>query len=461
MSKYKKLPKAPVLSKILGPSFIFLGLGLGSGELIVWPYLVSNYGMGIIWAAVLGITLQFFMNMEIERYALVKGESIFVGYWRKFRLLPIWFVISTLIPWIWPGIITTSAQIFSNILGIQHHRFIGIVLLLLIGIILSTGKSLYKTVEKFQKTLIFISVPFILSLSLYFAKIYNISDIVMGLMGKGDGYLFLPIGIPLASFLAGLAYSGAGGNLNLAQSFYIKDKGYGMGKYADNIGGVFSSNKKNKYKLTGVTFANKKSEITKFYSWWKVINLEHGVIFWLTGGITIILLCLLAFNLVYGQHNILEGINFLILESKIIGSLTFNSLGIFFLIIIGLTLFGTQLTIFDATSRILSENLSLAFPKIFPANGIPQYFYFFVWLQIFSGVFILSVGFDEPLKLILLAAFLNAIAMFVHVGLTLWTNNTLLIKPVRPNRFRNFMLSFAFVFFGMFSILTIFQKLGF
>ncbi|MCA9397435.1 Nramp family divalent metal transporter, partial [candidate division WWE3 bacterium] len=89
--KTERLPEAPSLKKLIGPSFIILGLGLGSGEVILWPYLTSNYGMGIIWGALLGLTFQFIMNMEIERYALVHGESVFVGFARKVRWLPFWF----------------------------------------------------------------------------------------------------------------------------------------------------------------------------------------------------------------------------------------------------------------------------------------------------------------------------------------------------------------------------------
>src|SRR3990172_7738455 len=95
----KRLPPAPPLRKLLGPSFILLGLGLGSGELILWPYLASTYGLGIIWGALLGITFQFFLNMEIERYTLVRGESIFVGLARRVgQFAPLWFIFSTLIP---------------------------------------------------------------------------------------------------------------------------------------------------------------------------------------------------------------------------------------------------------------------------------------------------------------------------------------------------------------------------
>lgn len=75
------LPEPPkTIAKMIGPSIILVGLGLGTGELILWPYLTSNWGLGIIWGAALGITIQYFLNMEIERYSLANGESIFVGF---------------------------------------------------------------------------------------------------------------------------------------------------------------------------------------------------------------------------------------------------------------------------------------------------------------------------------------------------------------------------------------------
>src|SRR3970040_1165876 len=106
----KDLPPPLPLKKRTGPSFIILGVGLGSGELILWPYLASNFGLGIAWAAVVGITLQFFLNMEIERYSLVTGESVCAGWFKKWgKIAPVWFMVSTIIPWIWPGIMAAAA----------------------------------------------------------------------------------------------------------------------------------------------------------------------------------------------------------------------------------------------------------------------------------------------------------------------------------------------------------------
>ena len=144
--KTKNLPKPLSLKKLIGPSFILVGLGLGSGELILWPFLASTYGLGIMWGALLGITFQFFINMEIERYALVTGESVFVGLARKLkRVAPSWFILSTILPWMWPGIVASSATILAHIFGLTYASWMPIALLLLIGLALTLGPIIYKT----------------------------------------------------------------------------------------------------------------------------------------------------------------------------------------------------------------------------------------------------------------------------------------------------------------------------
>ncbi|MBI3984757.1 MAG: Nramp family divalent metal transporter [Candidatus Levybacteria bacterium] len=451
------LPDPLSLRKLIGPSFILLALGLGSGEVILWPYLSANYGLGIIWGALLGITFQFFINMEIERYALAHGESIFVGLSRKLKLISFWFLISTFIPWMWPGIIASSAKFLGTIIGIGDSHYLAIVLLILIGVILSLGPILYKTLEVFQKTIILIGVPSIFILSFILAKPQDLTALFLGTVGVGEGFLFLPAGISIATFLAALAYAGAGGNLNLAQSFYIKEKGYGMGKYAGRITSLLTG-KSEEISITGTKFEETAENTKRFNLWWRNINIEHFLIFWLTGSITILLLSLLSYSAVFGQPGIEQGVNFIIHEARFIGERIFPAVGTFFLLIVSLTLFGTQLGVFDATSRILSENVILgAFGRLKEKNIRPLY-YLVLWLQIIAGIIILLLGFTEPLQLVIIAAVLNAIAMFVHTGLVLWLNMTSLEKSIRPSFFRIGVMALAFLFYGGFSLYVIYAQ---
>ncbi|MDO8503967.1 MAG: Nramp family divalent metal transporter [bacterium] len=451
--KKATLPPPPVLRQIMGPGFILLGLGLGSGELILWPYLVSNFGLGIIWGAVLGITFQFFMNMEIERYALINGESIFVGFARKLRLLPAWFILSTLLPWMWPGIIGASAVLLGSLLGITNIKLLSILMLIGVGLILTLGPVLYKTQETIQKTLILIAVPFLFVLALYLGKNSDWTALASGIVGIGDGFWFLPVGIPLASFLAALAFSGAGGNLNLAQSFYVKEKGYGMGKFSGRITSLLTG-KKEDVLLEGTTFTPEGQNLSHFKRWWKLVNIEHAAVFWFAGTLTILLLAFLAFITLSGRADT-SSVAFVIQEAHTIGASTIPILGSFFLLVAGLMLFSTQLGVFDVTSRILTENVCLLSPKRFPTHRIPKIFYAFLWLQIAIGVIIFMLDVAQPLTLIMIGAVLNAFAMFVHIGLTLWLNMTSLEKPLRPSWVRITAMATAFLFFGGFSLFTL------
>src|SRR3989304_5363601 len=292
----RDLPPPLPLKKPIGPSFIILGVGLGSGELILWPYLASNFGLGIIWAAVLGITFQFFINMEIERYTLATGESVFVGLTRKFgRFAPYWFILTTLVPWMWPGIAASSAKLITTAIGVKYTALSGIILLIVLGIIFSLGRVVYKTQEKVQKAIILIGIPFVLAITLIFAKGTHWVSLLGGLAGQGEGFMFLPLAIPFATFLGALAYAGAGGNLNLAQSLYVKEKGYGMGKYSGRITNILSG-KNEQVKLEGNTFDTTPENLKYFKLWWKRMNIEHGIVFWLTGAFTMVLLSLLAYS---------------------------------------------------------------------------------------------------------------------------------------------------------------------
>ncbi len=59
-AKYRDLPEPHGLRNYLGASIIILATALGSGELILWPYITTQVGLGLVWLSVVGISVQFF-----------------------------------------------------------------------------------------------------------------------------------------------------------------------------------------------------------------------------------------------------------------------------------------------------------------------------------------------------------------------------------------------------------------
>ncbi len=446
----KNLPKPPSLWQTLGPSFILLGLALGSGELILWPYLSASWGMGLMWGGLLGISLQFVLNTETMRYSLARGESVFVGFRKLSGIWPLWFIISTFIPWSLPGFSSASSQIANNLLGLNFERGIAIALLLLTGIILTAGKILYNTMEKLQRTVIIVGLPILFGLTLWLANAQDWTDLGWGLIGRGDGWWFFPEGIAIASFLGAFAYSGAGGNLNLAQSYYIKEKGFGMGRYMEKISSLFQGGNK-VVKIEGPIFTDTPSNYALWKKWWRLVNTEHFLVFWLLGFLSIVMISLLAKTLTYG-HAEGEGIIFLYQQASAIAEHTFPLFGTVFLIIAGVMLFSTQIGVLESSSRIISENVLLLFYKPGRKFNLSLAFYIALWGQILLGIIILLSGFQEPRLLLTMGAVLNGAAMMVAFPLLFFLNRRELPERYRPGIFRQIMILAGLCFFALFFV---------
>jgi Mn2+/Fe2+ NRAMP family transporter len=99
--------------RLIGPGIIAAGVGLASGEFILYPYIASQVGLVFVWAALVGLATQFFLNMEIERYTLATGETALTGFSRFWRHWGLVFAILTYFANLWPGWATSSATLIS------------------------------------------------------------------------------------------------------------------------------------------------------------------------------------------------------------------------------------------------------------------------------------------------------------------------------------------------------------
>lgn len=447
------LPRPVSLWNTIGPSFILLGLALGSGELILWPFLSAQWGLGLLWGALLGISFQYILNTEVMRYSLYWGESVFVGFWKLSRLLPIWFILSTFIPWSLPGFSSASSLILATVFPFLPEWALTYILLAATGILLSTGTTVYATMERFQKTVILVGLPLILIITIGIVSPDAWIKAIEGLAGLGEGWRWFPSGVGLTSFLGAFAYSGAGGNLNLAQSYYIKEKGFGMGAYLPKISSLFS-NSSTPVQIEGKTFVHTAANNSRWQSWWRLVQIEHALVFWLLGFLSIVVLSVLAYSTVYGQE-VSEGLAFLFAQASQISVLTLPFVGTAFLIVAAIMLFSTQLGVLESSSRIISENVLLLFHSKGKKEQLSFGFYIALWAQIIFGGVIYMAGVQEPRYLLTLSAVLNAAAMMMSFLFIFLLNKKFLHKDFGPGLFRSISLMAAFIFFVIFVLVTI------
>ncbi len=130
----REMPEPPAsIWRIVGPGIVGAGVGLASGEFILWPYISSQVGLVFLWGALVGVIVQWFLNMEIERYTLATGETALTGFSRYWRHWGLFFAILIYFANLWPGWATSSATLMTFLFGGGDPVPIAIAILLLVG----------------------------------------------------------------------------------------------------------------------------------------------------------------------------------------------------------------------------------------------------------------------------------------------------------------------------------------
>lgn len=193
----------------------------------------------------------------------------------------------------------------------------------------------------------------------------------------------------------------------------------------------------------------------RFAHWWSLVNKEHFLVFLLTGAITILLLALLSYITSRSNLGLYQGVDFLEYEARIISQMSLNFVGGIFLALVALMLFGTQLTILDSTSRIISENIVIIKPRF---NLIKSY-YLVLWFQILAGILVFITGYNDPVSLVVTGAVINAFAMVVHIAMTYRLNQKRLARDYQASWWRRIILILAWLLFVVLGGFALFEAI--
>src|SRR6478735_1592018 len=183
----RKLPEAPQAAHIIGPAMILVALGVGLGETFLWPRLVIVFGPNIRWMFLVGVALQTVVMLEMARYAMATGESIFFGAARVWQPIMWLFFVTAIAVYIWPGHISTGADALEELTGIpwQVSASIG---LEIIGLMFTVVKFVYNIVV----------AVLVIGSAIIAAIVGNLSDLGQTL----EGLVRFDYGIPHAAVTA-------------------------------------------------------------------------------------------------------------------------------------------------------------------------------------------------------------------------------------------------------------------
>jgi hypothetical protein len=455
--EYRDMPEPLPLRKVLGPSVILAGIGVGSGEYILWPYISANAGIGFLYLAVVGVTLQYFLNMEIERYTLATGETAIAGFARSWKPWGILFCVFAIVPNVWPGWGTAGATTFTYLIGGGNPNTIAIIVLIAIGVALTTSPVVYRALESAEFFKVGLTIVF-----LAIAIVAGISASAWGDLSQNVGnFGTLPTGdVAIATLLAGLVFAGAGGANNLVQSNWIREKGFGMGQYVPRIESPLTGEPEPQ-PSTGHMMRQDPENLRRFKGWWKVANKEQLVSFWAICLFSIIVFSVLAYSTVFGRE-LSEEADFAFIEAQgqVLKDVVGPWFGSFFWIFGTISLVLVALGVVDYVARLSADVLKTLHLRDTESWSESKIYTAIVWTMCLVGCAILLSGFDAPLVLLVLSACLNGIVMFIYSALLIKLNRQGLPAAIRVRGFRFGVLIFCVAFYGFFAGWYVITQVG-
>lgn len=450
---YRKLPEAPAPIHIVGPAMILVALGVGLGETYLWPRLVIVFGPNIRWLFLVGVTLQAVVMLEMARYAMATGESIFFGAARVFKPLMWFFFIAAIGVYIWPGHMAAGAQALEVVTGIPW-LVSALVGLALIGIVYTFAKVVYALVENLLTWLVGLLV---IGSAVVAGIVGNLSDLGATLAGMFH-FGYLPHAALTAAWfpviVGSIAFAGPSGMQQMWYTLWLRDKGAGMGAHLPKIHGLTHAGEEESMPARGFMFdTDDADEMRKWKGWRRWVYSDSLVIFWgITMLVTIVftMLAMQAARLNPNVGHLLQGDQqdaALKAMSDAFASAGSPLLGVLFLGFIALVGWKTSLGLFDAFARGQADMTHFFIPGMKKFKMSYVYFGFLWGVLIFGALILLFGPADGPTQILNTLAFLSTLAMGAYCIVLLLTNNLLLPKKIRPNIVINVIIGFGAVFY--------------
>ena len=449
--------------RMTGPGAIMVGLAIGSGEMVLWPWITARFGAGMAWAAVLGIFVQMWINFEIGRWALATGESAFTGFARVSRkFIYVFMGILFCLHWL-PGWARATAVCIRYLaFGLEGPGadwqwtilVYACILALLFG-----PKRIYVTIERVVSAMVLVIVSGMIVVAIQVGNAADLATLGRGVMNFGE--ITLADDFSFLRFFGAMVFVGAGGFGQLYYAYYLRDKGIGMGAQFAELTSALRD-KGETYTEIGCVYRENDENARRFRDWFSFVKQDNVLYFFLLNTFVTLLFIFGALVVLHADGIVPSEKNIIWDLSQILGS-TMGPTGRYLFLVIALcAMFSSQLAISDGSYRIWTDMLrtNFEFARKYTAG---QWYLFLAIVLCSIGVF--STWFFETfdvgvLDFFFLNAVLNGAAMAVWVPLVLYLNLTLLPKSARPHAINVVMVSLASLFYLSFALYTLWEKVG-
>ncbi|MGC8779245.1 MAG: Nramp family divalent metal transporter [Anaerolineae bacterium] len=456
-----KIGPKELITAVLGPSMIALGVSLGSGEWLLGPLAFGKFGfVGLGWLITISAILQTFYNVENARYTLATGEVPVVGFARtppgfRFWVLVTLFVIY--LGWIWGGWASAAGQsLFALFAGrtfdpknpteVETYRLIAIGLMFLSLLIYMFGKKIARTMELIDTVLVIITLGSVTILALIFAPAKLWGEALASAIVPGQ----LPKGIDAVTLGSIIGYTGFGAGMNFMLINYYRDHGYGMGHKVGFFSGLVGGTKKDVLP-SGVTFRESERNTKLWKRWFRYLVIDQWAVFFVGAMIGMFVPSILAVALTRlpgaGTPSTANMPVYVATELAKKAPIFFP----FILLLGAMILFKTQTTILEMLVRNTADSaiaVSGRLRKWIQGDARRAYYSLAVFFIIVISI---VIHLALPTDLLRISANMANLASIIYPLVLIYLNRQL-PKPARAPWWANVMMVLNVLFFGFFFI---------
>jgi hypothetical protein len=432
----REMPEPPPLNlrglfQWAGPAVILGALAVGGFEAYHAGYMGAKMYTGIFWLYLVSAFCQLFLNQEIARYTIATGETVLQGF---SRLGPAktWPWVSAIFCWLnvaWPAWITGAAAGAAVVMGFGSWQAWSVVALVTVFIVFAASKYVYNTLEVIMYASFLVANIGLAVFTIMMSTPAAAVETAKGWLSFG----YFPAGITLA-MIGPFLVQPAGGFWNFWHTYWVREKGMGMGKYFGRVTGL--GYKPEDISRTGYIFdADDPGQLARFKKWLALNNLTLLVFFLILGGIWFTYLVSLAGYSAKTIHHmdLPSGWKIAVVMAEIFGS-AFGKLGfIFFGIIIIFALFDTQFSVYDGVARMFSDAIFLEHPQTLGRR--PYRFWYFIVLGILVVYGVLATFLKTPYLIWLITNWVGTAAQAYVTIMVIILNRKLLPEKIRPRGF--------------------------
>jgi hypothetical protein len=460
----RKIGPRELVMYIIGPSLIALGISIGSGEWLLGPQAVGQYGfVGVGWVILVSALLQTFYNVEISRYVMATGEAPVVGWGRVppgyllWVPLAVFLVIFAFIAGGWAA--SAGQGVYALVhgeiapAGAEEPRLWAIGLLVLVFLITAAARKISRALELANWLMVGAILVGLILIDLFVVP--------FSIWWEGIRGFFTPAAPPSgisATQLGALAgFTALASGLNWYVMGHYRDKGYGMGYRTGYIGGLRGEART--LRDNGVTFLDDPANAGRWRRWYRLLLVDMWGVFFIGAMLGMLLPTILmrhAVNLSGDQPTQANVPTFVAtaLEPE------YGRLMFYVLLLIGvLVLFSTQLGIFEAMVRVTTDAAHANSPRLRRLiEGDPRRFYY-PFMLVLLVVIAVILHFALPVSLVQWSANMSNLGALIFPFLLLYLNSRL-PRPARPRPWHYVLLILNVLFFGFFFVNFIADFIG-